>query len=105
MIGAPSSAPYAGVASTSGALAAPVQEPTRTVGWSQRVAHPFVQHGRDGDDPAVVVIGDTRSQATAAAVRSTRGYQSNVHYWEVSVLLISDWSYVGFVSADWDAVR
>jgi len=105
MPSASSSWPNPGVVATSAAVVPPVQEPRRMVGWSQRVAHPAVQHGRAGDDPSVVSIGDTRSQATAAAVRSTRGYQSSIHYWEIKVLIVSDWSYVGFVSADWDAVR
>lgn len=71
----------------------------RPVGWSNRNAHPAAIVSPEAGN--VVSIGDTRSQASAAAVRATRGFQQGEHYWEVKVLSVSDYSYVGFVSAEW----
>jgi len=59
----------------------------------------------EGDSANVVSIGDTRAQACSAAVRAKRGYQIGVHYWAVQVHSMSDWSYIGFVSEEWDSLR
>lgn len=77
---------------------------SRPVGWSHRFAHPSARPGDGDDDIGTVRINDTRLQAGAAAVRATRGFQSGVHYLEVLVRVVSDWSYVGFVGADWGAL-
>lgn len=53
----------------------------------------------------VLSIGGTHAQGTAAAARATRGYQAGVHFWEVQVLILSDCSYVGLVSAEWASVH
>ena len=71
---------------------------TMTVGWSQRYGHPST---RGASTAAVVNIADTSGHGTAAAVRATRGFQGGGHYWEVQVSLLSDLSFVGFVSAHW----
>eukprot|EP00931_Biecheleriopsis_adriatica_P044079 TRINITY_DN25187_c0_g1_i1.p1 TRINITY_DN25187_c0_g1~~TRINITY_DN25187_c0_g1_i1.p1 ORF type:complete len:518 (+),score=110.52 TRINITY_DN25187_c0_g1_i1:77-1555(+) len=87
----------------------PLQEETqaaarRTIGWSLKSSHPAVRRG-DGEHVAVALIPDTSSKATSAVARSTRGYQSGLHYFDVTVLLASECCYIGLVSADWTSTQ
>merc|ERR1712107_401315 len=59
----------------------------------------------DPENPLVMNIADTRSLATAAAVRTTRGFRSGSHTWKIQVDICSDWSYVGLVGENWTAVN
>ncbi|CAE8691850.1 unnamed protein product, partial [Polarella glacialis] len=74
--------------------------PKRIIGWSQKCSHPDARRGV-GECIHVLSIASTRPKACAAAARSTRGYQSGVHYFEVKVLSVSDHSYVGLAAAEW----
>eukprot|EP00397_Hematodinium_sp_SG-2012_P028211 GEMP01029691.1.p1 GENE.GEMP01029691.1~~GEMP01029691.1.p1 ORF type:complete len:420 (+),score=84.30 GEMP01029691.1:218-1477(+) len=48
-----------------------------------------------------VHLPDTRSESAAASVRGARGFSSGTHSWSVEVVIVSDTSYVGFVSDMW----
>lgn len=74
----------------------------RPPGWSRKYAHHLAIV--DETDPRRVYILDSRAQASAAALRGTRGFQIGLHTWQVHVGLNSDWSYVGFVAEDWTAL-
>eukprot|EP00933_Yihiella_yeosuensis_P084800 TRINITY_DN9947_c1_g1_i1.p1 TRINITY_DN9947_c1_g1~~TRINITY_DN9947_c1_g1_i1.p1 ORF type:complete len:525 (+),score=118.61 TRINITY_DN9947_c1_g1_i1:64-1638(+) len=71
-------------------------------GWSRKGAHSSAVV--DEEDPSVVRISNTQSSGAAAAVRSTRGFRSGQHAWQVAVRRSSDWSYVGFAAETWTAV-
>jgi len=77
--------------------------PLRPVGWSTKVTHPAAT--ADPEKPMTVSIADTRSLASAAAVRTTRGFRSGTHSWKIHVDVCSDWSYVGLVGENWTAVN
>lgn len=72
----------------------------KSPGWSKKVAHQRCEI--DEDDPRHVYIADTRSLASAASVRSTRGFRAGRQWWEITVDLCSDWSYVGMVAEGWN---
>ena len=72
---------------------------TKKPGWSKRVAHRLAVI-----QDSTVRINDSRSSGAAAALRASRGFRAGQHAWEVTVLLCSDWSYVGFVSDDWTSL-
>lgn len=78
------------------------EEPPKKAGWSKKTVHRSCIV--DSQDTGTVSISDTRKLASAAAVRSTRGYQAGKHYWQIDVQQISDWSYVGFVAEHWSSV-
>lgn len=72
---------------------------TKKPGWSKRVSHRLA-----AIEDSTVRINDSRSSGAAAALRASRGFRAGQHAWEVTVLLCSDWSYVGFVSDDWTSL-
>lgn len=75
--------------------------PRRKSYWSHKFSHIAAQIGDGG--PGMALISDTRPQGIAAVVRAARGYTIGVHFWEVNIIETSDWSYVGFVSSEWDS--
>ena len=79
--------------------AVPAVPATKKPGWSKRVAHRLATI-----EESTVRINDSRSSGAAAALRASRGFRAGQHVWEMTVLLCSDWSYVGFVSDDWTSL-
>lgn len=70
--------------------------------WSKMMAHQCVTV--DPSNPSVASVADTRSLACAAAVRASSALEPDKNEWHVVVDCCSNWSYVGFVAAEWQGL-